>query len=169
MLSKFRMKLVDYTDSLVNQVDLKAEILLLEQRPNETAINGKRQMFIDAIKQVEAFNLKHVESLDLTGISAELLTDEIGVNELIFKQFCFILDQQDLDLNHLSKEDATFGCLIVVGKFLSNQSLNCYRELLKFRYTDASPASFEPNVLAESNCLFYLKPKTGKIVSFVYF
>ena len=80
-----RLQLIDYFDSLTNEVDLTAETLFpkIPEQYHEY-INVKRQTFIDEIEQVKAYNLSN-------------LSDESDKPDFMFKKYCFFLNMEKLN------------------------------------------------------------------------
>ena len=57
MIGQLKLRVVEYFGSLVNQIDLKAETLLIEDFSKSDLISHKRNLFIEEIKRVEAVNI----------------------------------------------------------------------------------------------------------------
>ncbi len=115
------MQIVDYFDLLINQVDLKAETLLMEKYPVEPAwINVTRSELIDEIKRIEAFDLQNLSD-----------------GEAIFKKFAFFIDR-----NQLSGVANEFGYIVKIGRFVSSESLNFFRAVLKLSDNERDPSFF---------------------------
>jgi hypothetical protein len=136
MLSKHRLQVVDYFDSLVNEVDLKAEQSLAESiddREKSELISRKRALFLQELKEMETLNLRHLEKL-------EPAADE----DDIFKVFCFFIDKTDMEMSHVRSEiDAVFGYLLVLeDEHMSKERLARFRKYLKF-YNKSTLNSFD--------------------------
>ena len=130
MLSTVRLRIVDYFESLVNQIDLKAETLIIDLRyeKEESLINEKRKQFIDEIKQIEDFNLRNLNNLNVENLS--LLSEE-EANDKVFAKFCFIVYKSCMEFSNLSQIDSTLGFLILLEKYIRKDKLQRYKELLK--------------------------------------
>lgn len=144
------LKIIDYFDSLANQVDIKANKLLTEfsllnqqKIPNEdqlivNLINQRRKSFIATIENIKQHNF-------------EFFKDPIDQNDdenPIFDKFCFILDKFFMK-EYISKLDvfdgilysnefhinATFGYLIVVEDgCLTEKELALFKEIIYYGY-----------------------------------
>ena len=158
MHSLLRSKIADYFEFLAYEVDQKAEHLfaeklLQEDHSNNEAINVKRRLFINEIKLAESENLKKFDSTDPNEYNIELEDEDEErfdekINEKLFKTFCFVIESE-IGVAFLNKLDATFGYLIVIDKYLSKKSIECFYELLKF----------SDNELNDPNSFFVLKYK----------
>jgi hypothetical protein len=132
MLNNFRLRVAEYYDLLVNQIDLKAETFLAENELRDeerTLVEGKRSHFLNEIKRIESLNFKFLDESNFTN-------DELNHDEAIFKpEFCFIVSGAELaDVaikNSLNRFDVAFGYLVITDKFLSAEQLACYREVLE--------------------------------------
>jgi hypothetical protein len=135
-----RMQIVDYFDSLINQIDLKAEQLLIELPSDHEFINSKRAEFIHEIKQIEAYNLNNLNE-----------------NEPVFKKFAFIIDQNELGTYaDLSQIDSKFGYLVKMDRFITPGSLECFREALKMIQNETEVTFSNPYFHLYPNvCIIY--------------
>jgi hypothetical protein len=128
MLSKRRLQVADHFESLVNELDIKTERALAESQSDRVKcakLNEKRDIFLAELKQLETLNLRHVETLDFQ--------NDTDKNPLIFKHFCFFVDQNDMDMPHLSEIDALFGYLILLEyEFIPMEKLARFRKYLRF-------------------------------------
>lgn len=141
-----RLQIIEYFDALINEIDLKAETLLI-QIPKEyhEYIDDKRQSFIREVDQIKQFNLLNLNEVD------ELLNQQS-----LFKKYCFLLDMEkmtghrfisydkeryyekrlkNLKLNHFFTEiiDKSFGVLIILlDGYLSDEKVSLFKELLHF-------------------------------------
>lgn len=155
MLARIRLDLVDYFDSLVADVDLKAERLIIADQltPNGESrldeINSKRNAFIKQIRAILAFNLAQADAKYST---------QPGFKP--FTRFCFIIDDNQLDLSScLGPVGSTFGYLIVLDRFVDQPSLDCYKELLGFYFNEKRMVS-PKGKLSTVEKLFRLRNKT---------
>jgi hypothetical protein len=136
-----RLRVADYFDSLVNEIDLKAETLLAEDLGrDETLINTKREVFINEIKQLQEVNLNNLdlnESEDLT-----------------FSNFAFMIDKNQLGCSdELSYLDNLFGYLVKTGSFLNTESVDCFKQLLEMNGRETQ--------IAQSNSFFSINKKVN--------
>ena len=132
--SKLKSKITNCFAILTNQMNQKANTLLSQSKTFELdvqLINEKRRSFLDEIHNVELINLVNLSSTRVLNlIESNNTDDEETMNKIIFKSICFIVDSQNLGFANLDRVDATFGYLVVIDKYLSSKSLNCYRDLL---------------------------------------
>jgi hypothetical protein len=130
MLASARLEVSENSDILINQIDIKAETLLLELAINDSqrdAIDKKRCLFIDEIKNIERENLNHLNSV-------KPKSEKMKKSDM-YSKFCFIIDTHDMDLPKLfglDRIDAAFGYLVIIDSFLTSDELGLYRQLLKF-------------------------------------
>jgi hypothetical protein len=140
MLSTYRLSVVNHFDNLVNEVDLKVETFLIDERlplARRQQLNQTRDVFIEKIKQIEAYNLHQLQTLELEKAKS-LAGDEL--NLVLFKKFCFLIDPSSIKMRKESIEkkfeSVDLGYLIVIDKYLASYQLELYKELL--RYHDSS-------------------------------
>ena len=131
-----RLDIVDYFDSLRNQIDLKAETALLFKvglsERERKQINDKRQLFIDEIKRIEAENLQHLDTSGLSRLASETERAKL------FKAFCFLVDTNELgrtsgavaDELEVTEVGRILGYLIILNEYLSAEQLEIFRQLL---------------------------------------
>lgn len=135
-----QLLIIDYFDSLIDEVDFKTEKIITQFPHCKEVINQKRQLLIDEIESIKTYNLNeaikqgHVSSLS---------------KERLFKQFCFIVDRYDTDLRCYSSVecqqsaeytetiiDESLGHLIVMQDgYLSERKLSLFKELLCYGNT----------------------------------
>ena len=131
-ISSYKLRIVEYFDSIISEVDCKAETLLVTLQNEQQLINEKRKAYIDEIKHIEEANLVHLSRLDLKSISDE--HDEERVNEKIFPVFCFLIsDMKCFAENKIdySEVDIAFGYLIILDQYFSKEKLSIYKEFVK--------------------------------------
>jgi hypothetical protein len=101
-IGKFRLKITDYFDSVINEIDLFTETLLKANFDDETEaniLNETRNELLNQVKEIEKVNLNHLnENRDA------LLDDQ---TENVFVEFCFVLQFDQYDIR-----------LIITDKFL---------------------------------------------------
>jgi hypothetical protein len=129
MLSKLKLKLVDYSDLLIGDIDLIAETRLVNEDSKADQINEKRARLIHEIKEIEAFNLGNLSQNDVNELENE--TDDEKINQVIFKRYCFLLPQQELVCPTLDSVDAMFGLLVVLDKYFTKKKQAFYKEFLQ--------------------------------------
>jgi hypothetical protein len=161
MLSHYRLQIVNYFDKLVNQLDVQTETLLNEQRltsEEKERLNETRIKFVERIKQVEAFDLSRLESLDLDELKS---MSELEVQQALFSQFCFFIHFNgfniELDFYNQKLCSVYLGYLVVIDKFLSPSQLEIYKRLLEFHNSKS--------VLHFLNDFFVLRYDPVKIIS----
>lgn len=152
--SQLRLQIVEYSDKLINELDFKAETLLLAEESDikQKKINEKRSLFIDEIKRAESTNLYHLNDSSQKGRLVE--QDES------YRKFCILVDQSDMDLTNeeleLDSVDAAFGFILILDKYLSQDRLTLYRSLLRFNKT--------PCPIQADNPFFKLKYQVSSTV-----
>ena len=126
-----RFEIVDYFDSLINKIDIDAEmkIALLEKSRNVNSfeslkqINAIRNKYLEIIKQIQSINLdiyeRDKENNDLI-LDHLKKSDRVKRNKVLFKKFCFYLNNQSLET--YSKN--SLGLLVVLDWYLSENDLN---------------------------------------------
>jgi hypothetical protein len=129
MLSILKLKLVDYFDSLIHDIDFKAEKSIAVSGYNYEEIDQKRTRFISEIKSVEAYNLASLTQRDADELEREI--DDEKISQAIFKKFCFILSEDDLAFAKMEPVDAMFGYLIVIDKYFTKKMLAYYKDFIK--------------------------------------
>lgn len=121
-LGESRLKIVGLFDNLINQIDLKAESLIASLRGVQfdrlyEIIVAKRELFVNELKKLQEYNLKL------------LSRDE----KSLFKKFCFIMDENDLDSIVRTIDSPFLGYLVILDCPLSPESLTYYKSFLKER------------------------------------
>jgi hypothetical protein len=155
MIVACKLKIVDYFDSVINKLDLKVEKILsskacdVEQR---NVLNTRRDLFISHIKECELFNLQTLERIK----NLEEL-DENSPNLKIFVQFCFLIDE-NISQN---KEELGLGFLVITDRFLTNEQLDKYKGLFKFKHDMSSLEFLNPyfNIKYNKVCFKYFLVK----------
>ena len=161
MLSQLRLNIVEYFGSLINQIDLKAETLMLSEKFATDSnlvdiINKTREKFIAQLKSSSSYNLSLLNSTDFSNKLKNTTNDQEKINELLFKEFCFILDPSDEgDWSEIFViRNLILGYLVVTDKYISQESLSCYRDILKIEKSRSRSSKINLNY---SNCYFNLK------------
>jgi len=130
--NKFYPKLwiIEYFESLVQQVDIDTETLILENELNEAEIqklNSTREYYINEIVKTQAKNLSAYEkkSESYEAIVSEDQSEETidKILKEIFKHYCFLLNKDDLQ----GVEQNTIGVLIFTRHFLNDSELNDFK------------------------------------------
>ncbi len=154
MIGDLRLRIVDYFDKLINEIDLKTEKLLCQAKESEDEkkLNERRKAFIDEIKRIESVNLQRLEQYrDFA--SAEN-------DESLFDSFCFIIPanlKEPTKTNTINSEmQNELGALMVIDKYLSKESIDCYMELLRCYNSEKQ--------LSQDNGFFALKEMVAKIL-----
>jgi hypothetical protein len=99
----------------------------------ESKINSQRDEFLCAIRECEAFNMKHLLSAAKSGEKKSILSGED-----LFPKFCFLVKLCD---NEQDKEkESARNCfdlptlfrhrLIVTDRYLSENQIKCFRVLI---------------------------------------
>jgi hypothetical protein len=130
--NKFYPKLwiIDYFESLVQQVDIDTETVILENELNEAEIqklNSTREYYINEIVKAQAKNMSAYEkrSEKYEAIVSEDQSEETidKILKEIFKYYCFLLNKDDLQ----GVEQNTIGVLIFTRHFLNDSELNDFK------------------------------------------
>ena len=152
MLSQYRLKIVDYHDCLINEIDIKVETLLTNKVYEEDqrhSLNKKREEFIKRIKEVEASNLDNFNTNLVNDLGSLEGLSENDLDKRLFKRFCFIVQESSLENNYPTLIDAIFGYLIIVDEFLSKETLILYKQFVMFNN--------QKSILSFKNKFFFLK------------
>jgi hypothetical protein len=142
-----RMKLSDYFDGLVSDLDLQVELFIIknihcQRLVNE--VNATRDVYIAEIRACEAYNMSLLiknndhelgESQQWTTqpnkpelATAVTVMDENASTELLFKRFCFIIE-----LYKESVGDEQFNWrLFSTDRYLKSGEIISFQEMLKF-------------------------------------
>lgn len=140
-MSKY-LTIIDYFESLINEVDLKAEYLLAKfymDNLRSSFINERRNSFINEIEQIKAHNLQYLnkrierDNSPTTDDDWKILVDKycfiLGKYDMSFEQFDPIGNvDNDADAKTINE---TLGFLIVVqdGPF-DEQNFSLFKEIL---------------------------------------
>jgi hypothetical protein len=158
--SDLRLLLVDHSDRLISELDVRTErqLLLLHNESDENEkkqtveLNELRQSMIDEIKRVESANLVDLEQLDVEGLLESY--DDLVVKKAIFKSFCFLLDVGKLRASVTETATQINDIyLFVVDEYLTKESIDCYVEFLGHVNNEKQ--------IATNSCLFKFNEKVG--------
>lgn len=129
----------DYFESLVNQVDCKAEALINENYSITwlvDKINERRMLYNEGIRKIKEENLKKLSNKKIK-LDNEPRSEE-ELREQLFSPFCFLLDTDDINvpneefrLQKWTLVDRTFGYLIILPCYVKTEKLNIYRKFSK--------------------------------------
>lgn len=104
-----KIKIIEYFDAVINEVDISAEILILNETCEKIIekANSTRKKFIDIIKSIQDFNLECLNSKQIYDPEND---------RLLFKKYCFLLDV------NLSKNagEKSLGVLIVINGYINH-------------------------------------------------
>lgn len=135
-----RLEIINYFDSLINDVDLIAEELLnltLDSKTYrddisvETMINDKRTLLIDKIQDVKTYNLNHLDENE----------QDLSENKTnLFKNYCLLINRYDwrdslrqtnanIDIFKKAIHEA-FCFLVVLDEFVDDNKLTLFKELI---------------------------------------
>lgn len=161
-----RLRTIEYFESLINEVNLKSEILLKRLSEikkqltdvdwYERIIQERRRKFIKEIDQTKNYNLSCLEdSQPFQRSKRPRLISEVN-NEPNFSRICYILDKFDMNLreymsldnhnnNRLAGEfnfestiNENFGYLVIVQDgTISQHMMDSFKELLKYGEDDS--------------------------------
>jgi hypothetical protein len=145
MLGVLRTKIIDYYDSLIDEVENRAKQLAVEEFSMMGKISERRDTFTQELKSLETTCLREFY---LTNLSHYRDLDENATDHMIFKTFSFLVNRDDLTLDGMSTIDATFGYLVVIDKHLPVEKMLRYREFLSYT---------KKRKLAKANSFFNLK------------
>lgn len=126
-----RFEIVDYFDSLINKIDIDAEmkIALLEKNCNADSfeslkqINAIRNKYLEIIKQMQSINLDIYER---DKENNNLILDHLKRSDrvkVLFKKFGFYLNNQSLE-TYSKNTLGLLGLLVVLDWYLSENDLN---------------------------------------------
>jgi hypothetical protein len=125
-----KLWLIDYFESLVQQVDIDTETLIVENDLNEAEIeklNSTRDYYINEIVKAQAKNLSAYdkksqiyEAIVFKDQSEETI-DKILKD--IFEHYCFLLNKDDLQ----GVEQNAIGVLFFTRHFLNDSELNDFK------------------------------------------
>lgn len=139
----FRMKpfnpklwIVEYFESIINQIDIRAERLIAQENPDEidiTIIEKKRNQMIQNIRKIEQKNLKN---LSLNDLEIQKSLDNIIRNKdeflslmnLIFRDFCVMVDRETTFKTKKLSND--FGVLLTFQGFLCCEQLVIFKKFI---------------------------------------
>ena len=131
--NNYRLKIVDYFSSCINTIDLRVEIYLKQHDKDSekdlAKVNNLRNECLHEIKEIERFNLKNLETVELSELKRCEMDPE-KINKLIFKNFCFIISQEDLANLKLRSDASVFGYLFLVDGYLAKQEIFYFISLL---------------------------------------
>ena len=105
------LKIIDYFDSVINEIDIEAEIQLTTCYQNEKKvenINCIRQKLIDEVNKVKerCYFLNNMKTNEET----EIFADDAD----LFKEFCFFIESKCLAIQF---SDLDFGVLVKTNNF----------------------------------------------------
>lgn len=137
-LSPCKLRLVGFFEQLINDVDLKSEETLAKEILTESQIeevNQQRKVIIERITQALNFNLaaldKNYKELEKVGKSE--------IDSKLLRKFCFFVDAQE-NIEYNTFADKLFGHLIIVDRYITDETLAAFRELLIYnRYQRSVP------------------------------
>jgi hypothetical protein len=130
-MNRYKIKLYEYFDGLINRLDLAVETAILENLHDESItneLNKQRDAFLEEIRDVQAFGLKAIS--DLSTEPGKELT-----NKELFPKFCFLIqisDDQEI-YTHEKLVELELGLkLIVTDTYLTEGQIKCYENFLNF-------------------------------------
>lgn len=82
--STLRLQIVDYFDSLVNEIDLFTETRILEGKTPEEWLNTRREEQIQAIRQIEKASLTRLDSIETK--------DDKDWKKQVYVKYCFTIE-----------------------------------------------------------------------------
>jgi hypothetical protein len=115
-----RLKIIEYFDKLVNQIDICSEKLITKNnklnlvKNDNDDINIIRMKLIEEIKQIEMFNLNQLE---------ENNNGPANKDEDIFKCFSFFIEQFYLEKIPFFK----LGVLVVIDWFMNQDQIEIFK------------------------------------------
>jgi hypothetical protein len=166
-LDRFGSKLtiINYFDSLINQIDIKTEIELAQllfsdqddsqiinkAKESQENVNKIRERFLHEIKNIENFNLQHFHNNE---------------DNNLFRKFCFLIDKSCFKLSEahgsnslLDDKKFVLGILIITNEYVDLDELNDFKKLLQLNFDNKHLLGnfFEigPDVKTVSFSIFY--------------
>ena len=138
-LGFYRLRIVDYFEVLVNQVDLKAELAICESLVEgkavyEERVKNIRQSLVDSIKACEENVLRHFNDLNTSQLTRLDSHGHENLDAQLFgDEFCFFIERT---VNH----EATFRdfllnafpCLLIINTYLNPKQLSFFRNFLEY-------------------------------------
>lgn len=131
--------IIEYFNSLINQIDIKTEKLILQDNSNGinvALIEKIRTRMVQTIKEIERKNLENLLVIE-TEIKKILSKNIINWNEyfsimnLIFKYFCVLVDRESLFKK--IKISNSLGVLVTFLGYLSTDQLKIYKKFINNR------------------------------------
>ena len=126
-----KLTIVDYFDTLINQIDIASETLISENHTDENKkkeVNTLRLEFLNEIKRIQAVNLKNYEEIYYNRLNLISLSkndqDACGrlekiTDNAIFKVFCFYVENSYLKNVCAPKN----GLLVTLDWFLNENEI----------------------------------------------
>jgi hypothetical protein len=118
--SAARLRVAEYFDELVSQLDTRAEQLLVDPDNDDRSINAFRISIIDKIRDIEALNFRRID-------------DEPTDESPLLRPFCFVVFNKDFEfLTDLELVDGNFAYLVIPEACLTAENVVNYKNLLGF-------------------------------------
>lgn len=117
---QIRKKIIDYYSNLINEIDIKAETLLLNKNLNQNQIdeiNLLRKRFIDQVNKIQELNLSKAEQNAKEALKNKKDNDDI--RSFLFRdKFCLFLENKK-EYKYCFEDAYSIGKLIILSNFLS--------------------------------------------------
>lgn len=131
-----RLLIVEYFNSLCNQIDIRSEKIILQYSSSEidiALIEKTRDHMIQTIEEIKKKNLENI-SIIKTEIIQILNKNTLTKNEflfymnLIFKYFCVLVDLESLFIK--TKISNSLGVLVMLDGYLPIDQLKIYKKFI---------------------------------------
>jgi hypothetical protein len=131
-----KIKLIKYFDDLISELDLRVETAISNNCHDENLIAGfnkQRDVFINEIRYVEAYNLRSLADLNPEQEN-ELINDDL------FSKFCFFIEFVERNKDQIYSYDKLveqeIGLrLIITDKYLTKDQIRCFEVLFNHQYS----------------------------------
>ncbi|RNA30639.1 hypothetical protein BpHYR1_011482, partial [Brachionus plicatilis] len=132
-----KLWIVEYFESIINQIDIRTETLLAQENLDEisiAAVEKKRAHMIRTIKDIEQKNLKNLSEneSDLNKLLENFMKNKDESSSLmnfVFKDSCVLVDiETSLKIKPDSDE---FGILVTFQGYLTCDQLKKYKKFIK--------------------------------------
>ncbi len=130
-MNNYKIKICDYFDALINRLDLVVDTAIIDNNHDQELIdqlNHMRNVFLNEIRYIQAYNLRAVSDLNADTQDTKL------TNEDLFPKFCFFVELPETSnerayfYNDLVRSENGLR-LIVTDKYLTEAQIKCYKSV----------------------------------------
>jgi hypothetical protein len=130
-MSSYKIKICDYFDALINRLDLVVETAIIDNNHDQKLIdqlNHMRNVLLNEIRYIQAYNLRALSDLNTNQEDAEL------TNEDLFPKFCFFVELPETSCERAYSYMDLVGSeislrLIVLDKYLTEAQIKRYKSV----------------------------------------